>query len=122
MNIVNIKFEVHYRDVTTHKSEESIESHLKKISIIEAKYDARYRIYIDSNLLTERVWYWGNDHYLKENIFVQLDKNIEYTVKLEPLFCLDYLTYPIAIRMKNIQIPNATIINQSKNNLTFKIA
>lgn len=128
MNLVNIKFEVHYHDAihntisyVDNSEYDLIVNGIHSISV-DRKYDARYRIYVDSNLLAERVWYWGNDHYIKENMFVQLDKNIEYTVKLEPLFCMDYLGFPIAIRMKNIKIPNATILNQSKNNLTFKIA
>lgn len=129
MNIVNIKFEVHYHDVThTHGSEEKRKEFYSRLRSnsglngINLQADARYRIYVNLDLLTERVWYWGNDNYLKESVFVDLDKHTEHTVELEPLFVLDYFNYPIAIRMKNIEIPKATIINQSKNKLTFKIA
>lgn len=133
MNIVNIKFEVHYHDVShTHGTKERREEFYKRmrggglyasagLGGVEVQADARYRIYVDSDLLAERIWYWGNEHYIEESLFVELDKNVEHTIKLEPLFCEDFLKYPIAINLKNVKIPNLQIINQSKNNLTFKL-
>lgn len=126
MNIVNIKFEVHYHDVThTHGligKHENYHFYVDYHPSIDSRKDARYRIYINSDLLAERIWYWGNEHYIEETVFMDLDKNVEHTIKLEPLFARDYLGYPIAILMKNIQIPKASILSQSKNNLTFKLA
>ena len=124
MNTVNIKFEVHYHDVIhTHGSDQKMNPNWKKgINDPQRSEDARYRIYIDSELLAERVWTWGNNHYIKENLFIEIDKNNEHSISIEPLFCTDYLGISIAIRMKNIHVSKSNIINQSKNNVTFKLA
>lgn len=43
----------------------------------------RYRVYVDSDLLTERDFIWpGNQTYIKENIVVTLEPG-EHTVKIE---------------------------------------
>lgn len=45
----------------------------------------RYRVYVDSDLLTERDFIWnGTEHYIKENIIVNL-KPGQHAVRVEQI-------------------------------------
>jgi hypothetical protein len=45
----------------------------------------RYRLYINNDLLTERNWIWDLNTKIDENIFVDLPKNSDNIIKLEPI-------------------------------------
>jgi hypothetical protein len=44
-----------------------------------------YRLYIDSDLLTERTWIWDNNTFIKEDIWINTEPNIEHIIKIEPI-------------------------------------
>jgi len=120
---VKLNLEIYYHDVIhTYGPEKEFKKNIRfhLNNFIGPK--PRYRIYVDSEMIVERVWHWGNDHYLKEHLILGLDKNIDHTFEFEPLFCEDMLQYPIVMKIKNLQISKATIINQLKNKVTFRLA
>lgn len=50
------------------------------------KYEiSHYRLFIDSDLLTERTWIWDNNTFIKEDIWINVNPNIDYVIKLEPI-------------------------------------
>jgi hypothetical protein len=45
-----------------------------------------YRIYVNDDLLTERTWIWTPDNtFIKEDMWVQLGKQVTYSLKLVPV-------------------------------------
>ena len=46
---------------------------------------ARYRVYVDNDLITERNWIWDNNVFLKESIWVEINDDAEHTIKIEPI-------------------------------------
>lgn len=44
---------------------------------------ARYRLYVNDDLLTERSWIWNQQIFIKENLSVYLDVGIHHTIRLE---------------------------------------
>ena len=92
--LININVEVHFvtRTDKLHKSE-----------INAQKY--RYRLYIDSELMTERSWLLSTNELIDENIWVDLSPGA-YTLKLIPVM------YP---ELKRFKLNNLRITKHSAN-------
>jgi hypothetical protein len=74
MSEVNLIFEVHgYRPIWAKNHPNIIYS------------ESRYRIYVDTDLITERTWSWDNNILLNENIWVYGDINSTYTLNIIPV-------------------------------------
>ena len=48
-------------------------------------HDSRYRLYVDDELIIERTWVWNNSTFLKENLWLSLEKLKKYSLMLEPV-------------------------------------
>lgn len=44
---------------------------------------ARYRIYVDDDLITERIWIWDQDTIIEENFTVDVSPNLNHAVRIE---------------------------------------
>jgi hypothetical protein len=44
---------------------------------------ARYRLYVNDDLFTERSWIWNQQTFIKEHISAYLEDGINHTVRLE---------------------------------------
>lgn len=106
---VNLKFEVHIKKKYTSNDPD------EKFLI-----EPRYRIYINSDLITERSWPWGEDIVLQESIwFTQSDTNhtlklttrIEWSPLLRSNLNLRYCYYSFSI--KNLLIDEQTILHKT---------
>ncbi len=45
----------------------------------------RYRLYVNTDLITERDWIWKNNMYLKESIWIQPQDNKNYILRIQPI-------------------------------------
>jgi len=85
------------------------------------QYDiSYYRLYVDSDLLTERTWIWDNNTFIKEDIWIEADPNIEHVIKIEPV-----LKNPAQARF---ELLNFKVVNKNYqlnrldiNQISFKI-
>ena len=50
--------------------------------------DSRYRVYVDDDLITERSWIWDNGIKLLENIWLNLENNKEYKLRIDPVVAI----------------------------------
>jgi len=74
---VNLIFEVH-----CHRPPCGIINPISKFT------DSRYRVYVDDDLITERSWIWDNGIKLLENIWLNLENNKEYKLRIDPVVAL----------------------------------
>jgi len=79
-----------------------------------------YRIYVNSDLITERTWLWDNSVYLQENIVVNLKDTHENSVRLVPIV---EVAEQAEFEIKNLKLDNKNIeiLDQSKLSISFKI-
>lgn len=80
-----------------------------------------YRIYVNGDLLTERTWIWAADQtYIKEDMWVNLVRNVDYTILLDPM-----LLNPAQSKftLMNFTSKNSTYTQQriSNNEISFKL-
>ena len=47
--------------------------------------DAKYRLYVNNDLLTERTWRWGIDAFVKENIIVDVPTELANDLYIMPI-------------------------------------
>jgi hypothetical protein len=83
-----------------------------------------YRLYINSELMSERTWIWGehsNSISLKENIWVDLDINSTHTINLEQIFIQNDPNITIGISQFDILTHQFEILNSDSNSITFRI-
>ena len=66
-------------EVSCHRPPWAIKNNLSKFT------DSRYRIYANDDLITERSWIWNNGIKLLENIWLNLESNKEYKLRIEPV-------------------------------------
>jgi hypothetical protein len=62
----------------------------------------RYRLYVNEYMLTERSWIWDVKTFIDENIWVELQSDIEHKITLVPL--LDPTTSFAQFVLKNLRI------------------
>ena len=62
----------------------NVEIHCLKPSWVNYENN-RYRLYINNSLLTERTWIWGLNTKINEHIYVNLPRNSENTIRIEPI-------------------------------------
>ena len=86
----------------------AIKNHLIKFS------DSKYRIYVNNDLITERSWLWNNDTKLLENIWLNLENNKEYKLRIEPV-----VTIPEQAKFSihNFKITNSNVDINKINDL-----
>lgn len=101
MTDVNLTFEVHCE--RPRWAIDNINNTIQNYS------DSRYRIYVDDDLMVERTWIWGNNVFLQENIWINVNKNSTHTLLLEPIVLIQQQA---KFNIKNLQILN----NQSNIN------
>ena len=74
MSIVELSFNLY-----CHRPPWSIHHWDRRIST------SMYRVYVNTDLITERTWIWDNHTFLVENLLVDLDLKRGHTVKVEPV-------------------------------------
>jgi hypothetical protein len=77
-----------------------------------------YRLYIDNDLLTERLLKYSNTTAVYEEIHADLKTNIEYTLRIEPI-----ITNPAQAKFKIDDFTSAylSIITSTDHAVTFKL-
>jgi len=45
----------------------------------------KYRLYVNDDMVTERNWIWEISHYIREDIWVELEHGVENIIKIEPI-------------------------------------
>jgi hypothetical protein len=83
--------------------------------------DSRYRIYINDNLITERSWLWGNNIFLKENIWIDTPIDTQHILKIEPIVCIpEQAVFTVNdFKIVNVQA-DSTKINDLQVNFTLR--
>lgn len=81
---------------------------------------SHYRLYVNSDLLTERTWIWDNSTFLEENICVSLIKDFEYMLYLEPVVRIVEQAEFKLLNFKSINEP-LDILEQTNYSVKFKI-
>jgi hypothetical protein len=63
-----------------------------------------YRVYVNTDLITERTWIWDNHTFLVENLLVDLDLKRGHTVKVEPVI---YIPDQAQFKISDFKLLNA---------------
>lgn len=102
----------------------SIEIHCNKPSWINSGYilgnpvadypvlrQPTYRLYVDDDLITERTWHWGEDIFIKEELWVNLSEGDEHRLTVEPI-----LRNPAQAKLLafNLQAKTGTLKNKQR--------
>lgn len=83
--------------------------------------DSRYRLYVDSDLITERTWIWNNSTFLQENLWVNVDRSIIHTLKLE---AVTYLPEQAQFSLQSMALAKGvlTTLSTTPTEISFKVA
>ena len=46
---------------------------------------SRYRVYVNNDLITERDWNWDNSIFLLESVWINGERDTNYTLRLDPV-------------------------------------
>jgi len=84
-----------------------------------------YRIYLDKDLLTERTWRWEDSIYIREDLWVNIERD-KHSLRLDPILKLPEQAF---IRFENFVIANAAqgvvstcnVFTVQDNEITFSI-
>jgi hypothetical protein len=88
----------------------------------DEKYrDSRYRLYVDSDLITERTWIWNNSTFLQENLWVNVDRNLTHTLKLEAVTHLPEQAQ-FSLQSMTLAKGSLTTLSTTPTEITFKVA
>lgn len=75
----------------------------------------RYRLYVNEDMLTERSWLWDINTFIDENIWVELESNMEHIIKLVPV--LDPVTSFAKFTLKNLNINGNEYLTEKEEQL-----
>lgn len=79
-----------------------------------------YRLYLNNELLTERTWTHSEDSFIREEIWVDIPRNFESTINLEPVMFDDkQATFGIDnLHSSNV---NVTVTWRNQHTITFYV-
>jgi hypothetical protein len=81
-----------------------------------------YRLYVNSELMTERTWIWADQSIIKEILWVDIDNTDQHTINLEQIY--SHRKDPnILISMSHLDVltHQFEILNSDSNSITFRI-
>ena len=83
--------------------------------------DSKYRLYVDSDLITERTWIWNNSIFLQENLWVSVDRNLTHTLKLE---AVTHIPEQARFSLESMILAkgNLTTLSTTPTEISFKVA
>jgi len=81
----------------------------------------RYRLYVDEDMLTERSWIWDIKTCIDENIWVELQSEIEHVVRLVTI--LDPANSLAEFSLRNLRINGNEypLLSQESMQISFKL-
>lgn len=75
----------------------------------------RYRLYVDEDMLTERTWSWDKETLIDENIWVELEPNMQHLIKLVPI--LDPIDSIAKFAIMKLRVNNNLYANTNEEQL-----
>jgi hypothetical protein len=92
-----------------------------QLHLDERYRDSKYRLYVDGNLITERSWIWDNSTFLQENLWVNVDRSIAHTLKLESVTHLSAQAQ-FSLESMTLAKGSLTTLNTAPTEISFKVA
>jgi hypothetical protein len=80
-----------------------------------------YRLYVNSELMTERTWIWADKSIIKEILWVDIDINNRHCIHLEQVFLPSDHNRIIGISNLDVLTHQFEILNSDSNSMTFRI-
>jgi hypothetical protein len=84
------------------------------ITSIAYKKLPKYRVYVNQDLIVERDWIWGNNVYIEEDIWADIDLAQDCVLRVEPIAIVNNAS---KFDIENFQIINGEGLIQKPNNL-----
>lgn len=82
----------------------------------------KYRIYLDDELMIERVWYWDINTYLNERIIADLPKDSTHLIKLDVLKTIPGAMSEISLKNLTVNGVIQEVGEQHNNKVSFTVA
>ncbi len=93
----------------------TVEVHCLKPSWVNCENN-KYRLYVNTDLLTERTWIWNLNTVISENIWIDVPTNSVNIVRLD-IILKDKSVAQFALR--NLQVIDRPFISEQINDLTI---
>lgn len=94
-----------------------VEVHVSDLNLDD---DTRYRLYCNNDLLIERKWRWTKNHYIEEEIWLNLDYGVIVEISLIPIL-FNNSTTKFKFKNCSIQTPPYNIKSITDYSFIFSI-